>query len=154
MSYGPQDIEVTSLQYRRAALSIRKMAKEARKLASEKFEGWSAEHFIKIRPSELATSSELDSAGVFLIGGQGVEIYAGETGNLREHLLSVFENSAWQKFECDSILVQANDLDFSENYALKSVVVQHCEPLLNSKVWSLEDAEKQEVTEQHPQLIS
>lgn len=143
MQYGPQHIEVTSLQYRRAALAIRKMAKEARTLASKKYHNWSRKQLTRIHREELNSSSpKWDTAGVFLITGQDVGFYAGEAENLREHLSAVLENPEWKRFDPDVILIQKNDQDFSENYALKSALVRKNSPLLNSKVWLPEEPEK------------
>ena len=132
--YGPQHFEVASSQYRRAALSIRKMAKDARKLANEKYRRWSGKKLLQIQRDEL-DSSKYETAGVFLITNQQLGIYAGEADNLREHIAAVLDNPQWQVFDPDVIFVQKNGPDFSENYALKSALVRRNSPLLNSNVW-------------------
>jgi len=138
--YGPQHFEVTSTQYRRAALSIRKMAKGARKLASKN--RWPRKPLSRIRREELG-SSNCDAAGVFLIKSQNVGVYAGEADNLREHLSMLFENPVWKtKFDPDIILFETNEQDFSEKYAQKSALVRKNNPLLNSKVWLPESSKK------------
>ena len=135
MQYGPQHFEVTSLQYRRAALSIRKMAKVARLLAGRNYRSWSRKQLSPIRREELDSSSKYDAAGVFLITGHDVGVYAGEAENLREHLTAVLENPEWKRFDPEVILVQKSNQEFAKNYALKSALVRKNSPLLNSKVW-------------------
>ncbi|MEO1527456.1 MAG: DNA methyltransferase [Planctomycetota bacterium] len=130
--YGPPD--VTSLSYRRAALSLRKMAKDARKLASEKYSDWSRKRLKKVHREDLEKNS-YDGPGVFLIVGHGVGVYAGEADNLRERIPAILRGPAWERFEPDVIWIEKSDKDFSENYALKSALVQSDSPLLNSTIW-------------------
>lgn len=119
------------------------MAKEVRTLASKKYRSWSQDQLSLIHCEELASSSSLcDASGIFLITGQDVGVYAGEAENLQEHLSMVLDNPEWKKFDPGTILIQKNAQDFSENYALKSALVRKKSPLLNSKVWLLEDTKK------------
>ncbi len=141
--YGPQHFKVTSLQYRRAALAIRKMAKDVRTLADRKYRSWTREQLSTIHRDDLESSlSKCDAAGVFLITGQDVGVYAGEAENLSEHLTMVLENPEWKRFDPDVILIQKNDQEFSDNYALKSALVRKNSPLLNSKIWLPEESKK------------
>ena len=142
MEYGPQHMDVTSLQYRRAALRIRKMAKDVRTVANKNYSRWFKKELSSISREKLESSS-CDAPGVFLIKSQKVGVYAGEADNLREHVSMVLSNPAWKlKFDPDIILVEQNQQNISENYALKSALVQKTSPLLNSKVWLLETSKK------------
>ena len=142
MEYGPQHFEVSSFQYRRAALRIRKMAKDVRSVANKNYRCWSKKKLSSIDRENLDSSS-FDTAGVFLITSQKVGVYAGEADNLREHLSMVLSNPAWElKFDPDIILVEQNHQEISENYALKSALVRKNSPLLNSRVWLPEASKK------------
>jgi DNA modification methylase len=146
VEYGPQHIKVTSLQYRRAAVSIRKMAKAVRVVANENYSNWSNKRLMSIDRESL-NSSKYESAGVFLITSQGVGVFAGEAENLREHLTMVLSNPIWEsKFNLDRILIEQNDQDISENYALKCALVRKNIPLLNSRAWLRETSETSPTT--------
>ncbi|MEM7475889.1 MAG: site-specific DNA-methyltransferase [Planctomycetota bacterium] len=145
--FGPQDQKINSLQFRRAALAMRKMAKEARSAADKKYADFSTESLINIKPSEIASSSDYEAAGVFLIRREDVAVYAGEAENLREHLTAILDNPSWQKFEADQLLVLKNENDFADNYALKSAIVQQSNPLLNSRVWLADEAPAENLME-------
>ena len=136
MLYGPQHLDVSSLQYRRAALAIRKRDKDARRLASDKFPNWTTSELSQIRWSEFKTKMpNSDSAGVFLIRSGEARIYAGATNNLVERMSIIENNPNWSRsFELDSILFLANEQGFSENSALKSIVSRSEHPILN--IWS------------------
>lgn len=131
--YGPQDFEVSSLQFRQAALKIRKRDHAARKLAREKFSSWSTKELTRIPWGQFKSSlTKPDSPGVFLIRSGEARIYAGATSNLAERFSSITGNSRWnQSFELDCVFVAANDQDFSGNNALKSIVSQQELPILN-----------------------
>ena len=142
MEFGPQHFKVTSLQYRRAALRIRKMAKDVRAVADENYRSWSKKKLSSIDRDEL-DSPTYDKAGVFQITSHGVSVFAGEAVNLREHLTMVLSNPAWNsKFDPDIILVEPNQQSISDNYARKSALVRKNSPLLNSKIWLQDEPKK------------
>ena len=131
--YGPVHFDVSSLQYRRAALAIRKRNQASIKMANEKFSDWTVEKLARIPWGEFdSVSKQPDSAGVFLIRSGDARIYAGGTSNLRERLSVIESNPRWsESFELDAVFVSANDEDFSGNDALKSIVSQNEQPILN-----------------------
>lgn len=132
MRYGPQDSEITSLQYRRAALAIRKRDKDARKLAQQKILDWSSDELLKQPWKEIGSKlTRQDSPGVYLIRSGQTGIYAGGADNLHLRLTELSENPNWQAFELDAVLVAENDESFSHNTALKSILFQQESPLLN-----------------------
>ena len=132
MQYGPQDSEITSLQYRRAALAIRKRDKDARKLAKQKFVDWSSAELLQKPWKEFGSKlTRQDSPGVFLIRSGKTGVYAGGTDNLHQRLTELSENPNWQAFELDAVFVAENGESFSHNTALKSILFQQESPLLN-----------------------
>ncbi len=132
--YGPQDTKVTSLQYRRAALSIRKMAKSVRALAARQAQQWPTNQFTRISPAEVATKSH-NKGGVYLIAAGPLGVFAGETSDLRHHLTTLFENEHWNRLQADEVLVQPQEFGYLSQCALKTVLVQQRQPLLNAKAW-------------------
>ena len=102
-------------------------------MANEKFSDWTVEKLARIPWGEFdSVSKQPDSAGVFLIRSGDARIYAGGTSNLRERLSVIESNPRWsESFELDAVFVSANDEDFSGNDALKSIVSQNEQPILN-----------------------
>ena len=132
--YGPQNIDVSTTEYRRAAFSIRKHAKTARSGASEIQPDW-ADSLTRIDRDELQKPA-YESPGVYMIGSGSVGLFAGEAVNLREQIETVLENPKWQSLEPDRIFVRKDDSEFSSKYySIKSALVAQKNPLLNSRVW-------------------
>ena len=133
--FGPGDEEVTSLDYRRAAISIRKHARNAIRVAAQRNGEYSNRKLSKV-PTEKILSPKFDCPGVFVLASGNIGLFAGEAANLREQVESLLRNPRWEALEPDSVYVQTGDEDFSsEYYAMKSVLVQKKRPLLNSDVW-------------------
>ncbi len=132
--FGPTDSTVTSCQYRRAALAIRKRTKPARESAAENHSGWSKKG-LKTLSIDHWDDPKLDIPGVFLLRHDDAGIYAYESQNIRQHLRSVLDNPRWQGLEPNSITYTENDQSFEAKYALKSALVQRENPLLNCRLW-------------------
>ncbi len=130
--FGPAG--VTPVEYRRAALAIRKRTKPARETAAEKFGAWIKK---KIQPVAIEDfrNPKFDIPGAFVLRHNDVGIYAGESDNLREHVEMVLDNPNWQGLEPDSIVYAENDESFVAKYALKSALVQREFPTLNCRLW-------------------
>lgn len=133
--FGPDD--VTPVEYRRAALTIRKRTKPARETAAEKFSDWMKK---KLKPVAIDDfrSPKFELPGVFMLQHDGVGLYAGESENVREHVELVLANPAWQGLEPDSIVFEENGGSFIEKYAHKSAMVQRSYPSLNCRLWASE----------------
>jgi site-specific DNA-methyltransferase (adenine-specific) len=133
--YGPGNIEVSPTDYRRAAFSIRKQAKNARRIAAEKSSDFSKRKLATIGADEIR-DAKYECPGVFVVASDCVGLFAGETTNLREQIETLLENPRWEALEPDSIWVQKGESKFSSEYcAMKSAVVAERRPLLNSDVW-------------------
>ncbi|WP_404306204.1 DNA-methyltransferase [Neorhodopirellula lusitana] len=131
--YGPTD--VTPIEYRRAALSIRKRTKPARELAVEKFSKWMKK---KIRPIAIDDfqNAEFEVPGVFVLCHEEASIFAGESENMREQIALMMDNPSWQELEPDSILHIKNNDNFATRFALKAALVQRELPALNCRLWA------------------
>ncbi len=133
--YGPQNLEVSSTEYRRAAIAIRKQARNVRRIAAERNGDFSKRRLSKVAIDRIGTA-KYECPGVFVIASDKVGLFAGEATNLREHIETMLDNPRWEALEPDSVLVQTGEDDFSSEYcALKSVVVAKKRPLLNCEVW-------------------
>lgn len=133
--FGPANIEVSPTDYRRAAIAIRKQAKNARRIAAEKSDDFSKRKMDRIATSEIS-DAKYECPGVFVIASEEVGLFAGEATNLREQVETLLENPRWEALEPDSVWIQKGEDKFSAEYcAMKSAVVAEKRPLLNSDVW-------------------
>ena len=133
--YGPQNLEVSSTDYRRAAIAIRKQARSARRTAAQRNGDFSKKRLTKVAIEKIS-AAKYECPGVFVVASDKVGLFAGEAANLREHIEALLDNPRWDALEPDSVLVQMGEDDFSAEYcAMKSVVVAQKRPLLNSNVW-------------------
>ena len=133
--YGPQNLEVSSTDYRRAAIAIRKQARSVRRIAAERNGDFSKKRLHKVAIENIS-ASKYECPGIFVIASYKVGLFAGEAANLREHVETLLDNPRWEVLEPDSVLVQTGEDSFSSEYcARKSVVVAEKRPLLNSDVW-------------------
>ena len=133
-NFGPNDSDVSSLDFRRAAVSIRKRANAARELATEKFGKW-MQRSTKI-PS-VAINDSLDSLeqpGVFLMFQGDVCFYVGESPNMRARIKIALDNDHWNNLQPNRVGYVANDEGLATQYGLKSALVSRESPLLNCRL--------------------
>jgi DNA modification methylase len=130
--FGPPD--VASIDYRRAALTIRKRTKPARDSAAKKLSVWMQK---KLRPISMDDfrDPKYEIAGAFVLRQDDVSIYAGESGNIRKHVEMLLDNPNWQGLEPNSIVCAEMDGDYAEMCARKSALVQQELPALNCRLW-------------------
>ncbi len=133
--FGPAD--VTSLQYRRAVLSIRKRTKQARATAAEKFSHWWNEKRKRLPRIDVADCNrpEFESAGVYILYQDDAGVFAGETSNVKDQLGSILQNANWQGLNVSSFSFVPTESSLTDNYALKSAFVRRENPLLNCRLW-------------------
>jgi len=134
MEFGPMDQSVSSLEFRRAALSIRKRSHGARGSAAQEFSQWLRKSkSLKRIPIDGALGS-LEIAGVFVLCAGDVGFYAGETSNIRHRVEQTLSNPRWADLNPDSVAFVANDGNLSTKYGLKSALVMRESPLLNCRL--------------------
>lgn len=134
--YGPNDSSVSSFDYRRAALSIRKRSNAARSLAEKEFAAWTRKSK-KLSEVQIDTRLEkLSCTGVFVLSSNGAPVYVGESENMKTRVEQMLQNESWQRLEIDSVQYVAMDLVLPKRYALKSAIVQRMRPLLNCSLLS------------------
>jgi site-specific DNA-methyltransferase (adenine-specific) len=132
--FGPQDAGATSLDYRRAVLSIRKRSNAARAGGAEKFSQWMRRTKKLPRIGIDDSLEKLETPGVFLLCAGDVGFYAGESENIRLRIEQAMENPNWSGLEPDSVAYVKSDESFATRYALKSALARRESPLLNCRL--------------------
>jgi len=122
----------TPLQYRWAALALRKRAMRSKR-AAEGFKGWLQERLPKAVPVGKFKRAGHEVPGVYtLVGPNDLNLYVGETFNLADRVEDVTRTPAWNELEPSSVRF------FPENehglLGLKAVLIQRTNPALNSRL--------------------
>lgn len=132
--FGPVDSEVSSTEFRKAALSIRKRSSDARTSAAKNFSEWmrKGKKLPEIRIEDGL--EQLEIPGVFVLCAGDVGFYAGESKNIRARVEQAMTNERWQSLEPDSIKFVKQDESLVTKYALKSALVQRECTLLNCRL--------------------
>ncbi len=132
--FGPTDLTVTPLEYRRAALSIRKRSHDARETAATKFSQWMQKTTRLPRIGIDDPLESLEKPGVFVLCAGDVGFYAGESENIRVRIEQAMSNQNWRGLEPDSIAFVENDDSLPTKFALKSALAWRESPLLNCRL--------------------
>ena len=132
--FGPIDTKVSPLEFRTAAMSIRKRSNAARSLATEKFSQWirKATKIPQIRIDD--DLEQLEIPGVFVLCAADVGIYVGESDNIRVRVEQAMNNEKWRSLVPDAVKFVRNDESLATKYALKSALAQRESPLLNCRL--------------------
>lgn len=132
--YGPASGAATSLDFRRAAISIRKRAKVARQTATQQFGDW-IDSKKKLATVELGGSMNVpEKSGVFVLSSGEARIFVDESQNMRSKVEELLANPNWQLLEPDKVSYVEYDGSQSMRYGLKSALVQREKPLLNVRL--------------------
>ena len=132
--YGPQSQEVKSVDFRRAAISIRKRSNKARKTAIEKHSGW-IDHIET--PKLLSIDDDMSSfdlPGVYVLRSGESSVYAGETKNIQARIQELLQCEKWSALEIDSVEVIPHNGNLAALYALKAALAIREHPLLNCRL--------------------
>jgi len=132
--FGPVDSDVSSLEFRKAALSIRKRSSDARTSAAKNFSEWmrKGKKLPEIRIEDGL--EQLEIPGVFVLCAGDVGFYAGESKNIRARVEQAMRNERWQSLEPNSVKFVRQDVSLKTKYALKSALVQREGTLLNCRL--------------------
>jgi site-specific DNA-methyltransferase (adenine-specific) len=134
--FGPVDQQISSYDFRRAAVSIRKRTKAAKRSAAERFGQWMKRSTGFKKVDIAGPLANLDQPGVAMICGEGIVFYAGETRNMRLRVEELMSNPNWKGLEPDSVAYVSGNDNFASLYALKSALVSRENPLLNCRLLS------------------
>lgn len=131
--YGPDD-EVSSVDYRRAAVSLRKRSNKARKTAFGEYEDW-INHDENPQRIKVGDSMEaLDLPGVFVLHAEDSAVFAGESGNIKNRINQMLENEKWSSLKIDTIDFVPHKGNLASRYALKAALAIREHPLLNCRL--------------------
>lgn len=95
-----------SVDYRWAALAIRKRARAARSLAQTAFRDWQQPSSKQLpEPIELdqACSDEWTAPGVYILESGGEPVYVGEAGDLRLRIETAHQRESWRQLGVDHV---------------------------------------------------
>ena len=122
------------LEYRWAALAIRKRATQSRSLAKGRFLDWFTRDLPRATPLSRCSTVRYEQPGVYVLAGNGQHLYVGETLNLKSRIDQARETDCWAGFDLQSVkLVPTNDSQLQQ-HGLQSVLIHRTKPLLN---WQL-----------------
>lgn len=123
----------TPYEYRWAALTLRKRAKQTRK-AAENYSAWLSK---SLPPAKLFLKGNFkkhDEPGVFLLCGRKHQnLYVGAALNLRSRLKQVLKTPAWKKLKPDSVRIFP--IEEKGLFGLKAVLIQRFDPAWNSRLF-------------------
>jgi site-specific DNA-methyltransferase (adenine-specific) len=119
-------------EYRWAAMSIRKRARQSRSLAASRFCEWRRRKLPRATPVSKCLKAGGEQAGVYVLAGGGQKLYVGETFNLRARIEQKLETDCWRSFQVESLVLLPTEDDPARQHGLQSVLVERLEPLLNS----------------------
>ncbi|MEL6108098.1 MAG: DNA methyltransferase [Planctomycetota bacterium] len=131
--FGPAD-EVSATDSRRAALSVRKRAKDARQVAAERFGRWMGKNAELQSVSLEDCLKPLETPGVFVLRSEGVGLFVGESQCIRSRVEELLANERWRGLDTDTIEFVPNEESLPGKFALKSALVRRDDPLLNCRL--------------------
>ncbi|MCA9213531.1 MAG: site-specific DNA-methyltransferase [Planctomycetales bacterium] len=133
--FGPQDREISSLDFRRAAVSIRKRSEDARTGAKDFSSLYTGK---RSKLDQIAIDdcrgSEFEIPGVFVLRSGDFGIYAGESDNIRAKIEEIASNDSWRDLHLDNVVYVKNDKSLATKFALKSALVRRENPVLNCRL--------------------
>jgi len=131
----------TPFQYRWAALTLRKRAKTAKKLAQTRFQDWLTAKLPRAEPLAKCDRSEYECPGVYTLSGAAKRpLYVGETLNLRQRIAAIGQTPAWSRLGLARVAVIAQP---KQPFGLQAALVQRLQPVMN---WQLLIPERAETT--------
>jgi DNA modification methylase len=124
-------------EYRWAALSLRKRAKEAKRLAETVYQEWQQRRLPRPKPLNNGTSNgdkwaDFRCPGVYVLHGAGnTRLYVGETVDLSRRLELKLQIPAWQRMQPTSVTVLPDE---GKPFGLQSLLIRRLNPTLNSRL--------------------
>ncbi|MEE2642373.1 MAG: DNA methyltransferase [Planctomycetota bacterium] len=125
----------SALDYRWAALAIRKRANQARKLALGKYAGWSSCELPDRIPLKNVDPEELKIAGVYVLYSGEIPVYVGETEDISARVDSLRSNDNWENLGPDSLMtLPAVQFKASEKHAVQAALCRRLRSVLNTQL--------------------
>jgi site-specific DNA-methyltransferase (adenine-specific) len=124
----------TPFDYRWAAMSIRKRAGMAktRQLAGERFAPWMHEKLPRPVSVQRASKDDYGVAGVYIVRGENLNLYVGETNDVAARAAQMLEAPQWLDLRPTGLIVIP--ASYAEAHGLQSVLAERLETPLNSEL--------------------
>jgi DNA modification methylase len=119
-------------EYRWAALSLRKRAKTAKRLAENGYHEWLRRPLP--RPKSLAGRkwADVNGPGVYVLHAPGNQrLYVGETCDLARRIDRVLQIPAWQRLHLEAVTVLP---DSGKPFGLQAALITRLNPAMNSRL--------------------
>jgi hypothetical protein len=121
----------TPFQYRWAAITVRKRASAARRIAKEQCRTWSQTRLPPARPICARDLGRYDCPGVYLLHGAArVRLYVGVAHNLRQQIEYIREIPTWRSLELSSVSLIPEE-DEARGRGRKSFLIDRIKPTMN-----------------------
>ena len=119
-------------EYRWAALSLRKRAKEAKQLAETLYHDWLRRAVAAPKKLDAASGRICNGPGVYVLHAAGNErLYVGETFDLGRRLELTMQIPAWQRMQPAAVTILPDD---GKPFGLQAVLIRRLKPVLNSRL--------------------
>jgi hypothetical protein len=129
--YGPKESRATSVDFRTAALEIRKRSMGACKAAARELQKWLNEHQ-KLPQLWLSESLwHMEFSGVYLLYAGDSAIYVNESNNMRRQIEAILANEHWHKLQVDRVKFVAMEGTQASRYKVKAMLAKHEGSLMN-----------------------
>jgi site-specific DNA-methyltransferase (adenine-specific) len=122
----------SSLEYRWAAMAIRKRAKRSRALAATHFRDWDPRQLGRSIQLDRCLSAKYEHPGVYVVLDHRQPLYVGETLNVRHRVQQIRDSELWREFGPTSLKLIDTRGQQSLQYGLQSHLIGRTNPVLNS----------------------
>lgn len=129
--YSQADCQATSLDYRRAALEIRRRSEAARAPAVKELQEWIQTHKKLPEISLNENLWHLEISGVYVLSAGQNAIFVNESNDMRRQIETIQANPQWQKLQIDRVKFVAMEGTPTQRYKVKAMLAQHDRTLMN-----------------------
>ena len=121
----------TPLEYRWAAMALRKRAKKSRAFARAHFQDWRKKRLPRGTTLDRCLSEKYKRRGVYVVVNHGEPLYVGETLNVKARVEQILHTESWMSFEPTTIKVLDSE-NQRTHYGLQSILIERANPVLNA----------------------
>ena len=122
----------TPFEYRWAAMTLRKRAKEAKQLAETLYHDWLRRALPRPENWLAGNWSNFNCPGVYVLYTAGNQrLYVGETIELSRRLELMMQIPAWQRMRPVAVTILPDD---GKPFGMQAVLIRRLNPLLNSRL--------------------
>jgi site-specific DNA-methyltransferase (adenine-specific) len=129
--YSGSDCQATSVEYRQAALEIRKRSEAARKPASKELQEWAQAHRKLPEVSLSENLWHLGFSGVYVLYVGENAVFANESSDMQHQIETILATPHWRKLQIDRVKFFAMEGTLNQRYKVKAMLAQHHRTLMN-----------------------